>query len=1100
MRFAVLGPLEASNGGKIAIDRPFQRRVLSVLLLHVGQSLGTERLIDRVWGDQPPTTARAALHTHISALRKRLGDGVILTDPNGYRIDTAAVSVDMDQFGELMIQAIALAEVGDWLSAIGAVESALRLWRGEPFVELADDPFALPTIVKLSEQHERFLELQVEALMGLSRTSEAIANLEALVREYPLRERLWELLMTGRVRLGRHAEALDAFREATGHLAEIGLEPGEALKKLEDRIHLRDPSLSAAKGNLPSDLSSFIGRHAEAGVVGEMLTNNRLVTLTGPGGSGKTRLALHVARDHLADFPDGVWLTEMADLRHQSQVATAISRTMRLQPKGDDALDVIASALANEQMLLMVDNAEHLLNPIARVVERLLRAAPDLRILVTSRERLRIRGESVFDVPGMARPNEISSIREAEAVALFIERASEAHHGFHVEQESLDAIVTICERLDGIPLAIELAAARTRSLSIDDLRDRLDDHLYILSDGDATAPKRQRTLQATIEWSYRLLDQTERALLNRLSVFRGVFTLDAAELVTSGAGIAPDSVATYLSRLIDKSLVTRHRDPEASGYRLLESVRQFAFDRFRETTHVTTIRNQHLRWAMSLVAGLWERALGGDHETLDRDLGACGDNLQEALDWAIESSEGRAATLLSAALGWHSYYGGHLTEATSILGKALLATSDRRSACLISALLARSLAYSEALDRALETARKAHRLVSHLTDPLEMIWVISTLNLALSMAVEVDPTEMMSLAEEAAPALGSGVAMVEALAHQVIADASSWNGDQELGLKHQRAAQMMARRAGTPMLINEIYGQSIYNYMLHPEARREEPSHVTQEWLSIQTLDDAAWNSTSTDWLPWVYMQVGDLVGAQAAVERIGARTMEGYNKAVFLMARASLDWMRGDLEAARASIAEMGTNGVSVRWAHTFYPQAAEIAADQRRVDDARGSAMAYQSTPVHPTGESAKLGALGPLLRAEVNAAIRNPDSSHLQAARQTLDQMSDILRVHPPLTGGATSLLTPQQNLTFARAELSRAGQFDPDLWEEAVTGADYVYYQLYGKFRLAEALLAVGRDRDGSELMRTVVGEAGQVGTRFIRSQALDIASQYQVSLG
>jgi predicted ATPase len=1041
----------------------------------------------------------------VSALRRILGSGAIVTEGHGYRLDVDATSLDASEFLRLGTEAKAEVNGRDWDSVLSAAEEALDLWRGRPFSELMDDDFARPTIAKLEELHLELLEIRAEALLGLDRPADVLPDLESLVIEHPLRESLWEHLMTARYRLGRNTEALRGYQEVSEYLAEIGLEPGVRLRRLEERILLHDKTLTQTRHNLPVELSNFIGREDEMNQTSKLLSEYRLVTLTGAGGSGKTRLAIQVARGLLDCFPDGVWLVELAATQDPDLVPTEIARTMGLKPKGEDVLDVIAEATAEERILIVLDNCEHLLEGSAATTLRLLQSSPELKILATSREPLRVPGESVCEIPGMRfprdGPSEPGEALEYEAIRLFEQRATQANPSFGIDDLNLRAVVAICWRLDGMPLAIELAAARTRSLTVETIADRLDDHLQLLTTGSSTAPPRQQTLQATIEWSYRLLDRTEKAALNRLSVFRGGFQLDAAEQVVSGAGIAPGQVTPVVSDLVDKSLVTPYETRLGTRYRLLESVRQYADRRLQETADNATIHNQHQQWCLTRINDLWQRAVGGGQADLAQTLESEGDNLQAALEWSTTNSDHPAVVALSQALGWHWYFTGHLGNASTTLRAALLVADDERDVALIRALLARCLFYSEDIAGAISEAESAHRLLPSLDTPLTKTWVISTVQLGHFMSVESDPESMLPLAAEAADiALDKGDIFAEILARQAMADAYCWNGRTEDGLEQQRIALDLAAASGDAMTVNQVYGLSIYNYMLDPVARRTEPLRVTEDWMSLVPLDADTGASTATDWLPWVYMQVGDFDRAGEAADWMGNRTLEGYNRTIYLMVRSSLFWMRGNLREASQAVEELEARGVSPRWAHTYYPLAADVATDLGRLDDVREIANTYLAMTVHPTGEAPKLGVLNPLVRAEIDAAIDTGSEEHVERAQQSLAQMQRILEEHPPRVDSWTSVMTHTQNLAFAEAEMTRATGPSPDRWADALAKADYAYYQLYARWRLAEALLQTGERKDGATELKEVHVDIARIGTKLLGTRVEKTARNFAVRLG
>ena len=1103
IRLQTLGPLRVECDDVELTLRPAERRLLAILALAPGHQLDTERLIDQMWGDEMPRTARAALQVHVSAVRRKLGDTSLASDRSGYRL--AVHEVDATLYLSLAQEAHEAHGASEWRSCVDTITRAETLWRDAPYPELRYDEFAHPTIARLEETRLGLLELQAEARLALGLHREAIPELEALLAEYPLRERLWEHLMTARYRIGRFAEALEAYQTVEAHLADIGAEPGAELRRLKAQILRRDETLTLPRTNLPISLTSFVGRPNELRALTQSIHDQRLVTLTGAGGSGKTRLAIEAARGLTPSFPEGVWLADLAAVQDESQVATEIARALGLQPASSDVLEAVAEATSLSTVLVVLDNCEHLRESAAAAAQRLLQSAPDLTLLVTSREPLRVPGEFVYEVPGMTVPSDVlpdlDVARTFEAVTLFQERAIHSDRSFQLGRENVAAVVSICCRLDGLPLAIELAAARTRSMSVQDIADRLDDRLGLLTTGAATAPRRHQTLRATIDWSYRLLSDTERMVMDALSVFRGGFQLDAAEEVASGAGLLPHQVTSVVSDLVDKSLIGTRRVDGGIRYLLLETVRQYAEARLEADGLAEAVRRRHLQWCSSITGDLWERALGLGKAALAATLDAESDNLQGGLEFARSRGESGAFVHLSHAMGWRWYLIGHMGRAAAMLQSTLPSTSDPRAEGVARALLARCLAYSEDNVGAQREAKKAHRSMASLDRPLEKTWVAYTLQLVTSMSVRSDPQRMLALAGEAAEiALGSGDLSAEMLARQALADAHCWNGRTDEGLEQQRIVLDMAAGTGDAMTIHQFFGQSIYNYMLDPAARRTEPRRVTERWLSLVPLDVDAWRSVATDWLPWVYLQDGDVERAEKAVSAMGGRTLEGYNRTIHLIVRATVAWMRGLLDQAWADAQDLSGRPINPRWAHTQYPLVAEVAADLGYVDEVRRVADAFIAMEVHPSREATKLGVLGPLVRAEVDAALRDDSGDHASRAEAALTDMRRILLEHPPRVDSWLSIMTHTQNAAFATAELSRLTGSNPDLWAGALAVADYAYYRTYARWRLGEALLDAGAANRGGKELRAAHAEAVGSGAGYLQRRVLATARRFGIDLG
>ncbi len=447
---------------------------------------------------------------------------------------------------------------------------------------------------------------------------------------------------------------------------EIFLEVARGVRPVDQLLLAHEPSVSSATTktqvsfhhNLPMQLTSFVGRERELEEVKRLLSNTRLLTLTGPGGTGKTRLALHIAAEMVAlkQFANGVWLVDFAPLADPTLVTQTIASTLgvREQPRRT-ILDALTDYVRAKNTLLILDNCEHLIQACAQLADSLLRAAPRLKILVTSREALGIASETVYRVPSLPLPesqqlHDLDVLEQNDCVHLFIDRAMLAYPSFRLKERNASAVTDICRRLDGIPLAIELAAARTRVFPPEEIAARLDDRFKLLTGGSRTALERHQTLFALIEWSHNLLSEPERVLLRRLSVFAGGCSFQAAEAVC-GDGLN-DDMLDLLTHLVDKSLVAVEAETEAARYRLPETIRQYARDKLYEAGEAENIRDHHfdffLRFAETAEPKLrsaeqieWLARVDTEH-----------DNLRNALAWSLESGKSESALRLAGALGY----------------------------------------------------------------------------------------------------------------------------------------------------------------------------------------------------------------------------------------------------------------------------------------------------------------------------------------------------------------------------------------------------------------------------------------------------------------
>ena len=454
--------------------------------------------------------------------------------------------------------------------------------------------------------------------------------------------------------------------------------------------------LETCPNNLPTQLSSFIGREHSIAELKSLLSTTRLLTLTGAGGSGKTRLALQVAGKLLAEFEHGVWWVELAALTDPVLVPQQVASSLGIpEQPGRPLMNTLSDALQTRKLLLLLDNCEHLVVACARLVETLLHSCADLRILTTSREALNIASETTWSVPSLRVPDAyhlppMEGLVKYEAVHLFIERAASALPIFRLTQENAPALAQVCRRLDGMPLAIELAAARVRVLSVEQIATRLDDSYRLLAGGSRTALPRQQTLQATIDWSYNLLSEKEQTVFRRLSVFAGGFTLEAVEVVCAGESIEENEILDLLSHLLDKSLVQMEERSGEARYRLLETIRQYGQDKLQQIGEVALVRLRHRDWCVDLAERAEPELLSAEQGIWFDRLETEHDNLRTALRWALERGEAETVARIGASV-WHFWqFRGYLSEGRRWLEVALAAFSER-TALRAKALLAAGL-------------------------------------------------------------------------------------------------------------------------------------------------------------------------------------------------------------------------------------------------------------------------------------------------------------------------------------------------------------------------------------------------------------------------
>jgi predicted ATPase/DNA-binding SARP family transcriptional activator len=709
MEFRILGPLEVRGEfGAVALGGTKPRAVLAILLLHANEPVSAERLALALWGDDAPPSATKTVQVHVSRLRKALGDPqAIVTTPTGYRLRVRPDELDAERFARGVEDGRRALAGGDREEAGVVLRAALAWWGGAPLEEFAWAPFAPAEIDRLEELRLTALELRVEADLGAGRHAELIAELQRLTARHPWRERLHGQLMLALYRSGRQADALDAFRRVRTALVEqLGIEPGAELRSLHQGMLRHDAVLDADRTvlavvsdrcrGLPSPPNRTIGRAHEVREVVELLCAEsvRLLTLTGPGGVGKTRLALEAARAGEADFADGAHFVSLAAVKRPENVSAAIVRSLSIIPlAGESADHAVDRFLGAKHLLLVMDNCEHLPDA-ASYIGRLPADGRAVTVLATSRAPLDVHVEHRYAVPPLALPHrgtpkDGQALVDVAAVALFCERAQAHAAGFAPGDRDLEAVAEICRRVDGLPLAIELAAARCGLLSPVEIAERLHGVLGALGAGPRDAPARQRTLRATIDWSYDLLTDDEQACFARFAVFAGGATVPAAEAIT-GADI------DTLDGLLAKSLLVR-RDHAHQPARLgmLETVKAYAAERFACVADYQSVRARHHRYFLSLAQRHGtDRALCGSarNEHLAR-LDAEVDNLRAALAWATEQESAAPALELCAALGEYWAMRDRYAEAIESLERALSKPgADAAPAVRVRALWAKSWA------------------------------------------------------------------------------------------------------------------------------------------------------------------------------------------------------------------------------------------------------------------------------------------------------------------------------------------------------------------------------------------------------------------------
>ncbi|MCH7232273.1 winged helix-turn-helix domain-containing protein [Glycomyces sp. L485] len=680
MQFGILGPFEVRKDDGVSADVSGTRlrALLTALALNPGRVVSKSVLVDWIWGGRPPSDSANALQRLVSRLRKLLPDGAIEGRTDGYRLAVEPDAVDAVRFEHLLDQAR-----GEVPRRAELLREALALWRGAAMQDIGLQGSAAfdAAATRLEGLRLTAMEDRYETEIGLGHGAELVAELTDLVAAHPMRERLVAALMRALIAAGRDTEALLVYQRTSEALADaLGADPAPELSALHLAL-LRgevERPVESRKTNLRAELTSFVGRDSDVAEVRERIAEHRLTTLIGPGGSGKTRLATETARTLLGDLPDGAWLVELAPIGAYCDVAKAtltafglrdalIGETPDLEPA-----DRLIAAIRDREALLILDNCEHVIESAAEFAHRVLGECRRLRILATSREPLSITGETLWPVVPLALPDGDAGpgrIESAPAVRLLRDRASAVRRDLTVDADTLSTMARICRALDGMPLAIELAAARLRTMSVDQLAGRLDDRFRLLTGGSRTALPRHKTLRAVVDWSWELLTDAERTVLRRLSVFSGGVSLEAAERVCADDSVEPEQVLDLLTALTEKSLLVVAGDG-APRYRMLGTIKEYAARRLAEAGETETARHAHLAYFTELAETAEPHLRRAEQLDWLAMLAAEHDNISAAMRGALAAGEAQGAMRLAAAATWYWWLAGHKTEGSELITAA----------------------------------------------------------------------------------------------------------------------------------------------------------------------------------------------------------------------------------------------------------------------------------------------------------------------------------------------------------------------------------------------------------------------------------------------
>ncbi|MGZ4289338.1 MAG: BTAD domain-containing putative transcriptional regulator [Gaiellaceae bacterium] len=669
LEIRLLGPFEVLAGGTPAdVGGSKRQALLAMLALREGRVVDVDALVDGLWGEELPSAPRNALHHHIARLRAALGEDSIAGSPDGYALKGA--QVDAVHFEELLADTRSALRDRDVPAAADAVAAALALWRGSALQGLTGTTWFGAEARRLETLHVDALEEDFEVRLALGEHRELTPELRSALADNPFRERLWGQLMLALYRSGRQADALETFQEARRVLTdELGLEPGPELRQLQEAILAHDSAIAAVpfdrrrRGNLPAPSTSFVGREDELAQVSGMLQEHRLVTLTGPPGVGKSRLAVETARSLEHECPDGIWLVEFARAGSPDDAVRLLARAVDV--RGADPLARVTSRLRDAEALVVLDACEHVLEEAARIASTLLAECSQVRILATSREALRVAGEVRIPVAPLG----------STAVELFLERARAARPGFEADAEAVALATEIARRVDGLPLAIELAAARVNVLGLAELVSILERRAALLRDSPAAADPSRTALQELVEWSYDLLHGDEKTVLQQLAVHRGGASLASLAAVAATHDLDEATVAYLVAALVDKSIVSASFAGGTARYDMLDTVREYVLERLAESDGLVAARRAQAEYFAGLADEARVGLRGPEWLRWQSRLELENDNLWAALAYALDSRDGAVAVRLGT-LGWYFALADRISEGRRFVDLTLSVTTD----------------------------------------------------------------------------------------------------------------------------------------------------------------------------------------------------------------------------------------------------------------------------------------------------------------------------------------------------------------------------------------------------------------------------------------
>jgi predicted ATPase/DNA-binding SARP family transcriptional activator len=939
VRIDLLGPLEVrvgESGAERAVDLAGARLrgLLIRLAVDVPRPVAQPTLVEALWGEEPPLDPANALQSLVSRLRRGLGDGDLVVQlPGGYRLNVERDDVDIHRFADAARRGRDALRSGNLDEAVGLLRNALAIWHGPTPEGWGDTTDSAAHVARLCEQRLDVTADLIEAEIALGQHADVVAELEVLVAQFPLRERFVGLLMRALAGAGRQAEALARYERLRGELAdELGVDPSADLQSTHLAILRGEPSSArfaddqerasdtVRRSNVKTALTSFVGRDDEVERIGKLLDEVRLVTLVGPGGAGKTRLATVAVTAILERVPDGVWLAELAPVTDPADVPSAVLDAFGLRdatlvdrnrPTGSvsrrDVTSRLIEVLSGRNTVLVLDNCEHVLDAAARLADDLLAQCPELRIVTTSREPLGIVGESLVAVPPLPQPATGASPEQAlahPAVRLFADRAVAVAPTFVIDAATVGPVIEIVHRLDGLPLAIELAAARLRSLPVDEVATRLSDRFRLLTGGSRTAMPRHRTLRAVVEWSWDLLSAPERLVAERLAVFAGDISPVEAIAVCSDDDLPAAIVDELLMSLVDKSLLQVTTFDGGRRYRMLETIREFGLERMADRDEVATMRRRHATRFAALVHEAAPYVRGSEQLGWMARLETERENILAGLRFLCDAGEAQAALDLALEMSTYWMLTGRSSDVASWTGFALEASGDADPISRLGAEALHTISMvtsdddraPEEIEANFVALRELGRRLDEVTLPDDSLLILIRPVIAMFADDESSVGRLIEAGLTSSdPWIAASVRMFRAAMAENTGDVASMRSDAEIALAEFRA---IGDRWGTASSLGVLAQLKTMESDLDGAVADLEEALALTEQLAGH--DDAMMlNMRLAD----LRMRTGDAAGARHAVEHMQsiADAAPSGHQAVFVqVVRGEFARNQGDTTTAR--------------------------------------------------------------------------------------------------------------------------------------------------------------------------------------------------------